>query len=471
MTKLPKGHTPNAALRRARQRLNMSQDDVVRALRAAGWSSCERRTLQRYESGEVTRPQYESRGKLSEVLQVPIDELGFDLIDLEGQQQHPPPSPSDQVVSGSTCSDSIFVPPVVTPTLEGIEEMRRRTFALGMATVGLSAAGLSTVDATASASEALRHGLLASTADDDLVTELEEWEILVNDYAIRHLTTPPAALLRSYLTDLQQLNMVLCGRHQRSSPDLFRVAAVLTSFTAWTYANLEAVNQAGRWWRTAHRLASASGDPHTRVWVSAQEAIMALYQGTHPVEVIIEAIQKAEPLAAKVPDTPAAAWLFCGKAQALGMAGRADEAEDALRRLRDTFAGLPSFVTNDKDSFLGWPETRLRYTESFAYSHLGNYKAASAAQDQALGLFSAAVLRDPLKVELQRALCLARSGDSADAARHAVAQLSVIDQTQHDLPMADLAARVLRSLSRSPSSDEITELHQYVSSRPLSITA
>jgi transcriptional regulator with XRE-family HTH domain len=457
--------TPNTALRNARLRLALSQDDVARACREAGWKSCDRRTIQRYESGEVTRPQFTSRRALALTLETPWPELGF-------------PQDGDTATTRDVLTSSPIEPHAGSPRTgfdvnpglpmsEGTDEMRRRTFALGMAT---AAAGLPTVDATAAAAEAVRHALLASTPGADATSEIMEWENILREYAVCHLTTPPTVLLRSYLNDLQQLNMVLTARDPRSALDLYRVGAVLTSLTAWTYANLDAVDYAGRWWRTAHHLAAASRDPETRVWVSAQEAVMALYQATHSPSAVLDAIEQAETLALSVPFTPATAWLFCGKAQALGMVGRQHEAEAALAALRDTFAGLASSVTSDRASFLGWPETRLRYTESFTYSHLGDFAAASLAQDRALGLFPANVRRDPIKIELQRALCLARSGAAADAEQHAVAQLAALDPDQHDLPMANLAARVLRSLPASRATDATTELRRYVNARPPALT-
>jgi transcriptional regulator with XRE-family HTH domain len=60
----PEARNPNTALRAARHRLNMSQDDLARALREAGWTSCDKRTLQRYESGESANPQFLARRAL-----------------------------------------------------------------------------------------------------------------------------------------------------------------------------------------------------------------------------------------------------------------------------------------------------------------------------------------------------------------------------------------------------------------------
>src|SRR5689334_21748443 len=121
---------PNATLLNARLRLGLSQDDLVRACRAAGWASCERRTIQRYETGEVASPHYEPIRKLSEVLQVPCDELGFKARKAFDRQRNTSPEPGDGPDESGTEFNA--------PQLEGIDEMRRRTFALGMATAGLA---------------------------------------------------------------------------------------------------------------------------------------------------------------------------------------------------------------------------------------------------------------------------------------------------------------------------------------------
>jgi hypothetical protein len=326
--------------------------------------------------------------------------------------------------------------------------------------------GVSATEATANAAESVRHGLLG-TSPQSAAAEIEEWESIVAEYGRLHLCTQPATLLRSYLTDLHQLSIALSGRRDSpSTRSLHRAGALLTALTAWTYGNLGAPDQAGRWWRTSHHLADVSGDTHTQVWVSAQQIVMALYQRSHDLRMILEAIERTEPLAATVAFTPGTAWLYCGKAQALGLSGRAQEAEAALHTLRDIYAGLDSIVTSDRDSFLGWPETRLRYTESFTYAHLGDYPSAATAQDHALALYAPTVRRDPVKIELQRALCLARSGAANDAARHACQQLTALDEQQHDLPMVALTQRVLACLPAGRMTEETAELRRYVAGRP-----
>jgi transcriptional regulator with XRE-family HTH domain len=73
---------PNTALRAVRASLRMSQDDLARAVRAAGDQAgepneCTKRLVQRWESGQVTTP----RGVYVRALEVatghPIENLGF----------------------------------------------------------------------------------------------------------------------------------------------------------------------------------------------------------------------------------------------------------------------------------------------------------------------------------------------------------------------------------------------------------
>ena len=77
MTVPKEARTPNVALRRARRALGLSQADFAHALQRAGWASCDRRTIQRYESGAITNPRYLSQRALSAVTMLPFEELGF----------------------------------------------------------------------------------------------------------------------------------------------------------------------------------------------------------------------------------------------------------------------------------------------------------------------------------------------------------------------------------------------------------
>lgn len=426
-------HAPNTVLRAARLARSMSQDELAQALRDAGWQGCDRRTVQRYESGEIRRPQYAARRALVEVLGVPWEQLGFGA---------PPGQPGGRV---DVAADS---------ATEGDDDVRRRTFALGVAM-----AGLTSTSATTETAEQLRHELLLNGPASALV---EEWEAIRDEYAIKVLRLPPAIVLGSLLADLGHLNRALAiTKDDASSAELSRIGAYLTGTTAWVFGNLDDHLQAARWFRTSHQLALRSTDRDTQLWVAAQEAVMALYQAGAPLDLTRRKIADFRPLASALPASASVAWLYCADAQAAGMDGDATNADRAFQRLREVFAGLPAAVSGSRDSFLGWPEARLDYTESFTYAHLGNYAAASDAQDRALAALPAVVVRDPVKLELQRALCLAKAGASADAERHALTQLALLDQPQHDLPIANLTARVVAALPADRDTEETGQLRSY----------
>ena len=73
---------PNAALRTARLKRRMSQDDLARAVRDAGVrtgepNACNKRTVQKWEAGVVTTPRGVYVRALEFALGEPIENLGF----------------------------------------------------------------------------------------------------------------------------------------------------------------------------------------------------------------------------------------------------------------------------------------------------------------------------------------------------------------------------------------------------------
>lgn len=73
---------PNIALRQARVRAHLSQDDLAREIREAGFrvgdsTACTRGMVQRWESGRVKRPQGRYLIALENVLGQPAASLGF----------------------------------------------------------------------------------------------------------------------------------------------------------------------------------------------------------------------------------------------------------------------------------------------------------------------------------------------------------------------------------------------------------
>ena len=60
---------------------------------------------------------------------------------------------------------------------------------------------------------------------------------------------------------------------------------------------------------------------------------------------------------------------------------------------------------------LGWPEVRLRHTESYVYTWLGDTTRAYAAQDSALRHYPESHLRARAKLLLHRGACMIQDGD------------------------------------------------------------
>jgi hypothetical protein len=104
------------------------------------------------------------------------------------------------------------------------------------------------------------------------------------------------------------------------------------------------------------------------------------------------------------------------------LAGQGDAAgvETTITELRRVFAALPDKVTEDQISTWGWPEHTLRFSESFAYSLLGDSTRAHNAIDKALRLCPGEKAGGRANLELMRALALVHEREVTEGLRHAV---------------------------------------------------
>lgn len=150
--------------------------------------------------------------------------------------------------------------------------------------------------------------------------------------------------------------------------------------------------------------------------------------------------------------------MLSGRAQALAAAGRAAEATAALRALSDITDRLPAAVVADAESMLGWPEVRLRYTESFVHTSIENVPAAMAAQDQALELYPPDLARERAQLQLHRASCLILSGHIGDGLRYATEVLDELPVDQHNALLYEVGRRVVAVVPREERRREVEEL-------------
>ncbi len=316
----------------------------------------------------------------------------------------------------------------------------------------------------AAALEQTRHDLRRSVTGACATADVGEWQEIAWDYGLIFGGTPPAVLLGRLQVDIAALGEALQRLHaDLARRELHRVAALLAAFTALTVADLGDLHSARRWWRTAKQAADVSGDVQARLWVRGQEVVSALYE-QRPVPVILDLVAEAEAVSADAKAPPAAIQgLLDGKARTLALASRNADAETALHEVRENFGCLPALTTGDAESYFGWPESRLRMTESYAYSHLGDYASAERAQTAALALFPAAALLGPAKIKLHRALCLVRTGDTAAGVEHAHEVMTGLPRERHDHFIADLGHRVLDAVPVAERGrDGVREFREYV---------
>jgi hypothetical protein len=300
-----------------------------------------------------------------------------------------------------------------------------------------------------------------------------EWEEIVTEHGFAYMTTSPEALLDQLMTDILAIQFAVSGELDGSSRsrDLQRCAALLAALTAMTVANLGRLGQGRRWWRTARDLADRSTDPAARAWVRGREIVRALYE-QRPAEMILAMTATYEGELADAPQE-VLPELLGGKAQALALAGRTGEAEQLLPQFVTVCEALPARITAQGGSVFGWSPDRQRFTESDVHSFGGNFDDAAAAQDAAVALYPKTYVRGPAQIELQRALCLARMGDSAAAATHAQQVLQQLPSGDHIRPIVDLAYRVNHDIpacdSRLP---EVIGYREFLSNtRPLEVLA
>jgi transcriptional regulator with XRE-family HTH domain len=294
--------------------------------------------------------------------------------------------------------------------------------------------------------EAIRHGVdHAADADDD------EWLAIATDYGYAYYTSSPAQLREHLSADLAVLQ-TLIGAHRdpERARTLLTVAAHLSVIVAMTAAGNADTHTARRWWRTAHRAAYRSGDVDTRVLVAAWEVVGGCYDH-RPAAEVLAASEAAIGLAGSRA-TAAAAGLWAGRAQMLALTGRHAEAAEAAAQVERITQQLPDLVTQDVESLWGWPEHRLRHTQSYVYTLTGDQKAATTAQDRAVTLYPPSQARLCAQVELHRAAGMIYTGHIPDGLRHAADALDRLPVEQHTRVLYEVARQVLQAVPASQRS-------------------
>jgi hypothetical protein len=294
--------------------------------------------------------------------------------------------------------------------------------------------------------EMARHGLVLAGGAEPSATAVDEWHAVVREYGESYLHSPPGVLLDRLTVDLAVLGYAInAAEDPRTLTEFRRAGAMLAVLTALTLGNLGQVEQAGRWWRSAKQMADRAEDRHTVAWVRGNDAVRGLYEGRQPAVVLRLVDEAYDRGAADAPD--ALPWLLAAKAQAMAMQGRSAEAITALRDLEEAASRLPSDTGRaDQPFILSAPASRVRFAECFVHAYLGDMRRTEAAHEAALALYPPSYARGSAQLDLLEAICRARTGDGAAAARHAGAVITALSEADRIRPVIDLGHQVLAAV-------------------------
>jgi hypothetical protein len=117
--------------------------------------------------------------------------------------------------------------------------------------------------------------------------------------------------------------------------------------------------------------------------------------------------------------------------------------------LRAAFDALPDSVTTSTDSIFGWPEHRLRHTESIVHTGSGTSAQAHLAHDAALALYPPTRLISRCQIKLHRATRLVRDGHIGDGLSYAGASLAVLPAEHRGRLVLTVAEQVLEAVPAS----------------------
>jgi hypothetical protein len=287
--------------------------------------------------------------------------------------------------------------------------------------------------------EALRQGLGHAIGVDR-----DQWNRIANDYAHDLYSTPHAALCEQLSVDIWILERLLASFPD--DRDLERAAAILSMVLAITLTFAGQTWTARRWWRTAREAADKSGDLSVRVMTRSQEAVKGLYDG-RPLSHVLSLLDETMALAGQYVCSGLAGAL-AGRAQALAISGRHREAADAVRHVEEITARMPRAALAD-ESLFGWPEHRLRHTESFVYTEIGDIGRAMNAQERALRVYPDTHATNRAMVQMHRASCFIRDRHVSDGVRYASEVLDALPVEKHDQLLYEVARRAIATVPQN----------------------
>jgi hypothetical protein len=376
------------------------------------------RLVGKWENGKVKTPQSVYR-RLLKQLGAPMPPVHLTSTPVAAAELPPesPPSNSEvatEVPGGRTLGHGL-TPQTLVGEMSEEDDMRRRV-ALGLPALPLLGGVLSSA-------EPVRRRVDAALSFPTTEHDVTEGEQVADEYARLVNQVPAERLFPQLLPDLDEFQGRVESANDDLKPRLARVCALLNGIAAISLLHAGYWLEADRYWRTARRTATYSGDSVLGSLISGRRAVHSMCSPGRSRSSVLSLADDALAMGADTPSSGTASG-WAARAQVLALYGDRSGARDALSRLEAEFERLPEATRADTTTLWGWSERRLLQVRSFTHSYTGDVREAEKAQDAVLPLYPpsswGATSWGAAQVRFHQAACMIVSGDPSQGARHIV---------------------------------------------------
>ncbi|MCZ1012185.1 hypothetical protein [Streptomyces lydicus] len=294
-----------------------------------------------------------------------------------------------------------------TPHLEsddGDDPVNRRQLLHGALAVGLTGAALSALTDT-------RRSVDLALAADSEPAELSDLELAAEAHGYGYHGQPPTTVLTELAADFAALQPLLDSPQPAATRmRVCHTVGQMAGMIAIILHDLGARHQAKKWFATAAKAASESGDRQLHAWVLAREAMVPLNYGAPRAAAALA--EQARQIAGTRP-TASATLAAAVAARAYALSHQPEQARQALRDA-DTFMDklAPSARA---DTWLTHGEQKHHVHLSHALTALGDTRRAQESQQRALALSAPTSTMTRSLLAIDAAACLHKDGDTQQA--------------------------------------------------------
>jgi transcriptional regulator with XRE-family HTH domain len=296
----------------------------------------------------------------------------------------------------------------------GDDDVYRRTLIAGLA--GLADTAVLSPNLVVESARTAIVGALGGRA------VIDDWVDIADDYGRAYMRLSPLEIQRRLAQDLLTLRRAF---DTNESPQLQRVVARLSLLQGMATASTGDTITSLRWYRTAARVATATGDNKLVAWVRGRTSFRRGYDVGDPAEVLM--------LAEHVPSVEARLAV----AQAHAATGSQRE---ALGALTDAYRAYEGADYQGPASIYDLAPWRMGIAAALVHARLGRPQATQMALERCDS--ERLPLRWQAQADLARSLAFAKSGDTAGGSKMARSVLDRLPPEQHSLTLRRLAEEV-----------------------------